>query len=235
MGQSIQIAGASFSKVLASLTLPDRSGLVAEYIFGTDFATSSRNLANADVPLLEVGTPTYGANFARVQSGSGGFGFNTQITPLADCTIIDIRGPISNGAASTYMISAGSMGMYVRAGNHIFKGGTYASLDAGAVNNNGANTWNFTAGTSNDGAGFAKHFRGNAATGILTAATATVARTGTSTGVAYIGTSNSSSSTAGVQHSHAYLAIFNRILTEAEVDAAYQTLRPFMARRGISI
>jgi hypothetical protein len=133
------------------------------------------------------------------------------------------------------MIAAGQMGMYVRSSNHIFKGGTYADLSHGAVNNNGAATWNFTAGTSNDGSGFAKHFRGDAGTGTMTAATAVNARTGTSTGVAYIGTSNCSGTVANVECSHAYVAIFDRVLTQVQVDAAYQTLRPFMARRGITI
>lgn len=235
MGQSIQVAGANFSKVIASLTLPDRSGLVGEYLFGGDFAKSSRNLANADLPLLQVGSPVYGENFARVQSGSAGFGFNTQITPLIDCTIIDIRGPSSNSSASAYMLAAGSMGMYHRAGNYLFKGGTYSTLDQGALNNAGDGAWNFTAGVSNVGGGIAKHYRGNAATGALNEATAANARTAGSTGPAYIGTPNCSSTVAGVQHSHAYLAIFNRILTTAEIEAAYQSLKPFMSRRGILI
>jgi hypothetical protein len=235
MGQSIQIADATFTKVIASLALPDRSSLVAEYLFGTDFATSSRNLANASMPLLAVGAPIYGVNFARVQSGASGFGFNTQITPLTDCTMIDIRGPISLPSASTYMIAAGSMGMYVRTNNHFFKGGTYGSLDAGAVNNSGASTWNFSAGVSDAGSGLAKHYRGDSSTGVLNEATAANARTGTSTGIAYLGTSACSGTVAGVQHSHAYLAIFNRILTTVQLEAVYQSMRPFMALRGISI
>lgn len=237
MGQSIQIADASFSKVLASLTLPDRTGLIAEYLFGTDFSTSSRNLANYAVPLLQVGTPTYGSNYARVRSGTGGFGFNTQITPLADCTIIDIRGASSNYMASTYMLCAGEVGMYHRSGNTIFKGGTYADLSHGAINNayNPASDFTFTAGVTSDGSGFAKHYKGDVTTGVLSVGTAANARTGTSTGIAYLGTANCSSTVNNIDHSHAYLAIFNRVLTQAEVDAVYQTLKPFMARRGITI
>lgn len=235
MGLSIQVAGASFSKVLTSLTLPDRRNLIAEYVFGGDFASSARNLANAAMPLLEVGTPVYGTNYARVQSGTGGFGFNTQITPLVDCTMIDVRGTPSNTAGSTYTLAAGAMGMYHRSGNFLFKGGTYSSLDMGALNNNGESAWNFTAGVSNIGGGIAKHLRGNSATGVLSEAIAANARLAGSTGIAYLGTANCTSTVSAVQHSHAYLAIFDRILASAEIDAIYQSLRPYMARRGIII
>jgi hypothetical protein len=236
MGQSIQIAGAAFSKIIASLTLPDRSDLIAEYIFGVDFASSSRNLANPDLPLLEVGVPTYGDNYARVASGSGGYGFNTQVVPVPDCTLLNIRGPSSAPSASTYLAGKTNLGFYHRSNNYIVKGGTYADLSHGAVNNGTADAWSFAAGVTTHADGFARHFRGNAATGVLTEGVAANARTGTSTtGSLYIGTEQLSSTVADVQCSHAYFAAFNRLLTAAEIDAAYQTLRVFFARRGIAI
>jgi hypothetical protein len=98
MSNSIQIAGASFSKVLTALTLPDRSDILCEYVFGTSAAQSVRNIANLSASGTETGSV---ASLNRVSNGSGG----------TDGTyaLAFSGGGAGSGAAGTFTVTGGAI------------------------------------------------------------------------------------------------------------------------------
>lgn len=90
-GISIRVATASFTHAVASLTLPDLDHLVGEYVFGVDEASTVKNRANPDAPMTVVGTPSYASNGAGVSGGGfGSNGFDTGLAPQGDVTMMVI-------------------------------------------------------------------------------------------------------------------------------------------------
>jgi hypothetical protein len=138
MGISIKINDATFSNYFSSLTLPNRSGLIGEYILGGTQAASTRNRATPASPLTLIGTPTYSTNYATVAStNSSGTtnGFETGMLPPSDCTIISIsnRGTgIGPGFHAGY--GPGATGLYFDGSNFSFSNGyTNGAVDEAFV------------------------------------------------------------------------------------------------------
>ena len=74
MPTSIRVATAHFTKAIASLTQPNLNGLVLEALLGGTQQKSLVNRANPSTPMTIVGAPTYGDYGANVSGG--GFGEN---------------------------------------------------------------------------------------------------------------------------------------------------------------
>lgn len=240
MGVSTRIAGASFANTLASLSLPDRNGLVGEFVFGTDFDTSKINLANPALPLTKEGTPTYGTNYARVLSGPGGYGFITGLIPSLTSTHILIRkrpsGYSNQGIATTAYGSGGLWGFY-----------DYGSAESRFYRSptsqfgTGASSALPTVGTSFFEAGVWEGSTGDAArkysypSGIRVESVDTTPAPAGNPGQIFIG-GTAAYSTVSTPYDIHYYALYQRVLTPAEIDAAYVSLKVFMQKvRGLTI
>src|SRR5215207_2249800 len=90
-GVSIVIPTATFTHIVASLTLPNPDGLVGEYVLGVDGTSSARNRANPAAPLTVEGAPTYTPYDVLVTGGGfGNNGFDTEFSPTGDVTMLVI-------------------------------------------------------------------------------------------------------------------------------------------------
>jgi hypothetical protein len=247
-GVSIQIANANFTRQLTSLMLPRRANLLGEYRFGVNFAASSKNYANNALPLVAVGAPAYGGTFGvSVSGGAGGVGFDTQITPPRDATLILLRKRIANAGASMGVVgNSQGNGLSVGAGTAQtgfrdddtgtpqcqFYSNVAAAPNISATRNAPARDGNyfFEAGVTRVGQ---THKLYSYAAGVQQIAVSTVVGNGWDHNV-YVGTSNNGGNalwTTDVLH----LGIYGAILTDAEIDAAYQGLKAFYALLGLTI
>lgn len=237
MGVSVRVAGASFANNLASLSLADRADLAGEYVFGGDFDTSKINLANPDLPLTLQGVPTYGANYARVLSGPGGYGFITGLTPSLTSTQILIRKRTSGHSEQGVVAGAysGLWGFYDRSnadskfhdGDSNLGGGASSALPV-------VGTVFFEAGVLAGGSGTTTKKYSYPAGTQVESVDATPAPVGSPLPV-FVGTTNLYS-TVATPYDIYYYALYQRVLTAAEIDDAYQSLKAFMLKtRGVSI
>lgn len=225
-GVSIRVETASFVHTVASLTLPDLDGLVAEYVLGGSQATSIVNRANAAAPLTVVGTPTYNAHDAFVTNGGyGNNGFDTGLAPVGDVTMIAISKTASIGTHQPFMSAVAGTSLLgfeidstVRFSNSIW--GVAPNL--AALSTPSTPNFIFMGGVGVLGAA-SKLYLGNA--GALTN------NTGSQTGLNPRHTGGTihmaSNNVTSGQGSVAYAALFNRAMTEAEVLAAYLSLRSY--------
>lgn len=240
MSSSIQLAGASFSRAVSSLTLPDRRDCVGEYLFGTSQAASIVNLANASAPLTPIvtgGAATYNAHSVIVQNNnsSNGIGFNTGITPYYDCTLIVVRktaptnliivmgGEATDGTGTHYGITQNTT-------NEAASSGTTPStaISGGASRVAPVGNFFFEAAVFQQGA---KSKLYGYSAGVIAMAQSAADRT-MSPAVCRIGANTA----PGAQTAEiAYAAIINRILTQAEADAAGQSLIAYFARLGVTV
>lgn len=226
-GTTLKIRGAQFSKVAFNLRLPFVNGLIGEYVFGNNDTQSIRNLANPSVPATVVGTVTYGTDFAVIKSATVDQGFNLNYPfPNSDVSIICVPQVVSgcpvwcssfvttiNGfhnASSVPMLFNASTGTAANQANMALPAhGNYSvfvgTMPLGAKQRIYAWT---AAVRSMDEA------ENNGGSSRVTAAV--TARVGTTI-------ANSGSGTANM----AYVAIFNRILTDAEINAVYPSLKNF--------
>lgn len=231
MSSSIQIAGANFSKALTSLTLPDRSQLIGEYVFGGSQANSVKNRANSVSPLTPVGVATYSAMSAKTTSNS--VYFNTGLTPGDSSTFILIRGQESQQGWACLMGNDNSlsavMGLASYQGKSLFYDtdiytnvASSAGLDgptpAGVV---------FHAGVFKRGMKTRVY---QYAGGIQSFDDATVARNMTP---ALVQIGGKTSAVAGVQVENYYAAIFDRAFSADEIQDAYVSLAAYYAMQGV--
>lgn len=231
MSNSIQIAGATFSNVLTSLTLPNREALMGEYVFGGSQASSIKNRANPSLPLTVVGTPTYTPRGAVTTSGTNGF--QTGISPGTECTLLLIRKraattgfvvPLGDDTVSgtTYGLTEYAASNYYYNSVGRAPSAAYPQLAAPAV---GAQYF-MQAGVSKQG-GVARLYQ--YAAGVQSFDDATSANNRIVTSIRIGGGSGSD---AGVGCEVAYAAIFDRAMTAAEIDAAYVSLSAYYASIG---
>lgn len=225
-GVSIRVSSATFTRTVASLTLPDLDGLIAEYILGGDQARSVVNRANPSSPLTVVGAPSYNTYDAFVTNGGyGNNGFDTGIAPTGDVTMLAVSKTATVGTHQPFMSASAGASLL---GFEIDSTVRFANSLWGVAPNLASI---FTPSTSNfifmGGVGVlgaaAKLYLGNA--GALSN------NTGAQTGGNPRNTSAtihmaSNNITSG-QGSVAYCALFNRAMTEAEVLAAYLSLKAY--------
>lgn len=233
MGLSILVPDASFSQVVSSLTLPDRTGLVGEFVLG---GTQAESITNRAAPSLAdmtvVGSPTYGVGFAKVRSGGayGSIGFDTGLTTPENPTLIvlvrkDTLFPVALG-------SAGFNGFV----NYNNQPSLYNSM-SGTLSNvpqvsvPGHTDFAFFAGLLPKGAPGQIYTYASGALTTNTGETNGGASRGTET--LKIGTTleNVGIGIADV----AYAAVFERLLSADDIDDAYLSLKAFMATRGVTV
>lgn len=232
MSLSIQIKDALFVNKVGSLTLPDRTGLVAEYVFGKDAAASTINFAGTGVSSKVVGEPFFGDGYAEIKVGGGygDVGFETGLTVPSNATMI------------------------VVAKNTIACPGYFktASTFTGFLNYQSApSIYNSQSGTETSVANLPKPTHDDFAfyaglmpladfgeiyiyeEGVPSVAIAEVAGGNRGASTLSIGTTTPSSG-HGVAHI-AYAAMFDRVLTAQEIENAYLSLKTFLATRGVIV
>lgn len=241
-GISLQVAGAQFAKVLTSLTLPAREGLVYEALYGKDIAKSGRNIASRSVPgSVSAGAPTFNATSVVTSSGAAGTGPHVIDTAVPvglpnDVTMIMVRRKPTAGSAGMVLGVANS-------GNTAFLGLIDHATNFLTFHNSQATTGRpslpypdptgfFFVAASGSALGVGKIYTGSG--GVLTSAlgaTAGLARFVPSTTTYKL----SNNVFSNVQVESAYAAIFHRILTDQEVLDAYASLKAYLATLGVAV
>lgn len=241
IGSSIQIASASFTNGLkVSLTCPDRTGLIGEYLLRENAARSIRNIANLSVPaaLIGAGTPVYNLNSVLLSGsasyGNGIAGLDTRLLQPADVTLIVVRKKISAG------VSTGAPPWF----------GSVVPSNRGLADYQEWNFYNNQSGVPPVAATLTKpadtgfHFQAgvgpNAGKGLLYVATEGVlsSNEGTVAGTAVVpgtATIKLCGSTGNYQMELAYAAVYDRVLTPAQIAAAYDTLKAYFATRNLVV
>lgn len=241
MGQSLKIKTATFSNFFSSLTLPDRSGLVGEYLFCTDAATSGRNRVTGLVDGTAINTPTFDSNTMGVKSSptSGQqYGMQLTLVPSADVTMLALFTkveklvPLVNTTAG-----ASDTGFYMSANSAYFDNGHATATDQAIISMASypsSPTYLFAAGIGRIGS-VGKLIMYNAGVAQSDVGTRTDAsrgstpfRIGGQVGALYGGGND-------VEIRIAYLAIFNRLLTDDQVAAAYAQVKAYYATRGVVV
>lgn len=232
MALSIQIKDAQFVNKIGSLTLPDRTGLVAEYIFGKDAATSTINFAGTGGNLTVVGTPVFGDGYAEIKSGSGygDVGFDTGLTVPSNATMIVVA-KNTTLCPGYFKTSANFTGFM----NYQYTPSIY-NAQSGTL----ANVANLPLPTHSDFAFYAGlmpladfgeiYIYEDGAPSVAIAETAGGNKSGSPLS---IGTTTPSSGN-GVANI-AYAAMFDRVLTAQEIEDAYLSLKAFLATRDVIV
>lgn len=233
MGNSIQISGATFANALTSLTLPDRSDLIAEYVFGGDATESVKNRANSSAPLTAVGAATYSSNSVTT-TGLSTY-FTTGLTPGQNSTHIIVRKAPSTGVfildfGNDDNLEGAALGFGSYSGSSIFydtRGYTSMTAPPNLAFPSVGSSFVFQAGVHNTqvAARLYQYASGVQSfdDGVVKAITPAPI---------YIG---SKATGSGVTREIAYAAIFNRSLSAAEIAAAYTSLKAYLATRGVTV
>lgn len=239
-GISIVCGDANFSSLLTQEALPITSGKVGEYALGGSLNKSSVNKAGGS-NLLSVGSPTINQYSALLSQGNH---FNTQLTPTLDSTIIVVAKRPAAGA-----IFVGNMDTQESAtlnGDNLqytFPGGNSTHLTGSsngtlgavgvAINLAAIDTTNFRM--------FAYRVLRSTAdqqtvSAYLTANTLTNGGpnpTGKQSAPAFasfrIGNGSKNNSSYAGSTEIAYVAVYNRILTDAELNSNYAFLKNYFS------
>jgi hypothetical protein len=248
MSLSLKIKDATFTNFFSSLTLPSRSGLIGEYIFGVDAATSLRNHANPALPAVEEPStaatpvyPTYGANTVTCmayETTAGSYGINTGLLEPADCTVLVVRsvtGIYQKAFTAHKSIHVGSVGFSDTSAGFTFRNGSAGgSVDVAstiAYPAPYAGNFYFSAGVGRSTAAGVNQTYINGVKTTVTSSNTPISR---GTDPFMVGGLTNASGFRGAC-TVAYGAIFNRLLSDAEIDAAYAQLKAFYALRGLTV
>jgi hypothetical protein len=231
MPASIRVSGVTFTKVIASLTLPDLNNLALEVVLGGDESKSITNRANPANPLTTVGTPVYAPYYVGLSGGNFAHnGFDTGYVPQGDVTIITICSVPGNNSFSPIQGLIGGqtiLGIEVFPSSmRFFNSQWSAPPDNPSVNVSGqGGNFCFFAGTGALGQpGIAYFISGDADDPTI------VKSTGTSSGGARNSGAPLSIGTAATGGGNAaYVCIFDRVLTEAQLVAVRASLLSFYA------
>lgn len=234
MSLSIQIADASFNQVVASLSLPDRAGLLAEYVFGGNEAQSLVNRAAPGLAAMTpIQTPVYGSNYAEISTlnASVGNGFETGLLCPANATIITVVQKVTDFPA--FFFAKSTTGIH-----------NYQSVPA--VYNSASGTLSVAADLPVPASTDFVFYAGTLPLGdksklyiyedeVLSTNVAEVkggvnrpATTFTIGGPVH---NSAGEGTARV----AYSALFERVLSDAEVASAYTSLKAYLGSRGVTV
>jgi hypothetical protein len=244
MAQAIVVTGANFiSNGLgrAVYLTSDRTNLVGEFIFGRDAATSTYNSAtSSSAPASAVGTLTYSDHYANP---AGANFFSTSITGATNLTMLSIVAPGVSAETEIYFSStdgAGTNGFYL--GNQggdafisvINSAGAQQKATLGAVLAAPLSEFRAIAGRIGGTTSFTlevDEFKGGARLQAASA-TATGSRVVDSQTIC-IGSLNGSAVFNSAKDTSAVL-IWHRLLTDAELLAAYLECRNVLSRMGIN-
>lgn len=233
MSLSIRIPDANFTYNIGSLTLPNRTGLIGEWLLGGSHAESVKNRAGG-ANMTVVGSPVYGAGYAEIRSGGGpgSVGFETGIAPPNNGTIISVIQKVTG--LPVFLSTDGSYTGFLN---------TPGGLPALFNSNSGAppNIPALPAPTSTKFVFYAGQLplggRGviwGAAGGALTSVEALVNGSASRPVNTFKMGTTIANGGAGVAN-EAYAAIFNRVLTNQEIADAYASLKAFLPTRGLEM
>jgi hypothetical protein len=246
---NLKLADAAFPTSLRGLRLPNRRKLAAEFVFGVSEAESCKNRADPSLPATAQGggSITYTSVSAHVRShASAGYGFliPSSIIPADDATLIAIR----KGGGGTTCVQIGNAAMWC--GFRTF-GATNIGANGEQSTAQGAQR-SAPAGTdvyfeslvlSKRNAqrainGYGKLYYYDAG-GVQQVATS--ANLGTTARSAWAGKqlavgSTVNTDTISTNNFDAYFfALYQRPLSAAEIDEAYQSLKVDYATRGVTL
>lgn len=235
MPVSIRIPNSSFTYGIASLSLPNRNGLIGEFIFGGDAAKSTKNRASPlSPPSALVATPTYGANYAQIKSGGayGSVGFDLGFVCPRDATVIAIVQKEVSLPAFMGSDVGGFVGFYNYANTPaLYNSQSGSAAQVASLPLVTSNKFVFYAGKMPIGG---KGIIYGAEAGSLVSVESPNAGAATrGAGTLKVGTSltNAGLGTARI----AYAAIFERVLTTPEIESAYASLKAFLTLRGVDM
>lgn len=239
-GSSLRLASAAFTNGLkASLTCPDRTGLIGEYLLRENATRSIRNTANPAVPatLLGAGTPVYNANSVLLSGsasyGNGIAGLDTNIPNPADMTLILVRKKLTQGnlASSIAVVFGGGSnfnGMLENTGWNFYNNQSGVPPGVSSVAAPTDLDFHFAAGTGANGDKGTMYV----ATGGVMSSNQGAVNGSVKSGTATI---KLCSVAANYQLETAYAAVYNRVLTAAQVTACYDTLKAYFASRSVVV
>jgi hypothetical protein len=226
MAISLKLTGASFRKPAASIALPDRRGLIYEFVFGGSLARTRVNLATGKDTLVQVGSPVFNSNSVTIGSGNtneNGFS-GLWLPPTLNFSIVTIRKkPATYDGASVFHSPDGSLsvGFLGASGNTYLdfwntRGVAYPDTARGDMPTH--TNFFFQAGVGPD-QGLGKLFVGTG--GTVTKSTATQPGTDRYPTPLCIGGNGGVFGT----HEIAYAAMFGRLLSDSEVGDIYASLK----------
>ena len=243
LGASLQLTTATFTGGASSvsLTCPDRTGLIGEYLLRADAVRTIRNGANPSVPasLTGAGTPVYAANSLKF-SGAAGYGngiagLDTNLLFPAELTLIAVRKPVAAGTLTNALISwFGSAGFPQFLGLAEYDGLNYYNFQQGTppavpkLVTPVDTDFHFVAG-SGPALGVGTVYCATA--GVMSTAVGTTSGLAKSTGAVTIKLCPA----ANYQMDLAYAAVYNRVLTATQIAAAYATLKDYFSGRGLVV
>lgn len=236
-GSDVDFSSNALGGVLTSI----RTGLVGEYAFGGTLTESRTNWANPDLPLLAVGSPTVGVSSVACSPGNG---FDTQLKETGDLTVIAVGYSTYAGFATAISnfngTNAGqSFGLFLNAQTgkvhvqaHLSDNVTTIQNQLDMATPNGEHR--MVAGRIGSGTGFA-HYNDQYKNGTHTSnklMTSGTRGTNASHNIG-IGSYVSGSGFPGTVTLAAAL-IYNRLLSDGELDTVYSQVRAAMSYRGVT-
>lgn len=239
-GSSIQLANGSFAVngLKATLTVPDRTGMLGEYLFGTDGTHSTRNMANNAVPLTPTGagTPVYNAASILLSGsasyGNGIAGYDTGMSFPSDVTMVVVRKKLASGTLASTTVPWFGSGAYRGLMDYdnwdFYNNQSGVPPAVGKVAEPADTNFHFAAGVGpNAGQGTMYVATG----GVITSSTGTTAGAAQAAGSPTIKLCPA----GNYQMELAYAAIYNRALSGAEITSLYASLQAYLASRGVTV
>lgn len=221
----------AFARPVSAVLNPNRDGLVGEFVFGGDAATSRRNLAQRGKLATVNGAPTWSPNWARFTNTSGQNMDTGVASSMRDMTVVAVMRSI--GGVGEAVMSNGTplAGFILAHANHEWRFNN--SLNANPPE---AASVSLTSGETDFRCGF-----GWGAFGTVSNLSVGAAGTGfgSNSGSQANGGSRGGQNfivapdlgVGGLTFEIAYLAIYDRILTDRERLETYQSLRNGLAGR----
>jgi len=223
-GTTLRIRDAIFTKVSFNLRLPFTDGLIGEYVFGNNNTQSIKNLANPALSATVVGVPTYGPYHARIQSITASHGFNlgySYTTP--EVTIIHVAQVVTNNANWSMSITPPITGFFNLPASVMLSNANTGSVNQASFLNPTHGNYSVVIGTCPLSA---KH-RAYTWTDGVRSMNEAAANGGASRGGGNIVIGTTTSGAGSGITNMAYTAIFNRTLTDSEIDQVYLSLKNF--------
>jgi hypothetical protein len=234
MGLAIKAAGANFTNFVRSLTLVDRTSLLAEYHLGVSNAASIVNHANAAAPMAVVGSPVHSDLYTTCTTGvtPGENNFNMQMTaPDGNATVMAlVRKKISFPPILSYD-SGTPFGLTSLSGApsfHNSQSGTTA--DVANLSLPAHSDFFLLVGVGSLGAAGLLHIWEADVRTSNTAEAAGPSSRGTLPNLR-LGASGSGNQTVDI----AWAAMFGRALGTTELDDNYAALKAFFTDRGLTV
>jgi len=229
MATAVQLAGTAFPTPLIQ-ALPTLSGLQGWSYFGGDL-TKSQNAAPGGVAYSNLGAgPAFQPNYARCGAVTPGAGVQTGITLFTAETVLVVARYVSGSVgASLGLVTWGANGLLLTpltggsTGVQIAHGGVTTSLVDPPIT-----AWRFYAATIGGGVASAVYDLTNNLSNTGAVATITAAGTLKAIGQAPPSTNNQVVDIA-------FAASYNAIISKANIDLIYASVKQSLALRGIVV